>query len=85
MPRPRARQAPSAAALDLGAQRAHRRGGAQHVLAFEQAVDLGLADGDAAQHQRAVRDRLVAGRRQRTRQRARPARLERPGDGRAGL
>ena len=33
---------------------------AQHVLAFEQAGDLGAADRERAQHQRAVRDRFVA-------------------------
>ena len=57
-----AARAPDAvgAALRLAAQLAHGGGGAQHILAFEQAVDLGLAHRQRAQHQRAVRDRLVA-------------------------
>ena len=46
--------------VDLGAQRAHGGGGAQHVLAFQQAGDLGGADGQRAEHQGAVADRLVA-------------------------
>jgi hypothetical protein len=48
-------------ARHLGPQRAHRRGGAQHVLAFQQAGDHCLADRQRAEHQRAVADRLVAG------------------------
>jgi hypothetical protein len=39
---------------------AHRGGGGQHVLAFEQAGDAGFAHGQRAQHDRAVADRLVA-------------------------
>ena len=85
MPRPLDAPAAVRAALDRGAQRAHGRGGAQHVVALEQAVDLGVAVGQRAEDQRAVRDRLVARRRQRTRQHPGQARLERPGDGRAGL
>ena len=53
--------APRRLAVDLGAERAHRLGGAQHVLALEQAADMGAPDGERAQHQRAMRDRLVAG------------------------
>jgi hypothetical protein len=64
-PRPRTRQIPVRAALDLGAHRAHRGGGAQHILALEQAADRRLADRQAAEHQRAMRDRFVAGRAQR--------------------
>jgi len=44
----------------LGAERGHRRGGGQHVGALEQVVDDCLADRDGADHQGAVRDRLVA-------------------------
>ena len=47
---------------DRGAEGAHGGGGGEHVLAFEQALDRGLADGQRPQHQGAVRDRLVAGR-----------------------
>ncbi len=49
------------AALDLGAEGPHRSGGAQDVLAFEQAVDLAFADRQGGEHQRPVRNRLVAG------------------------
>jgi hypothetical protein len=52
---------PVAVARHLRAHQPHRRGGAEHVLAFQKAVDLAFAHGDAAQHQRPVRDRLVAG------------------------
>jgi hypothetical protein len=38
--------------------------GAQHVLAFEKPFDLRLADGEQAEDQRAMRNRLVAGRAQ---------------------
>ena len=44
----------------MGAERIHRRRGGEHILAFEQAGDLGPADRQRAQHQRAMRDRLVA-------------------------
>ena len=49
------------AALDLGAERADRPRGAHHVVAFEEPGDLGFADRERAEHQRPVRDRLVAG------------------------
>ena len=47
--------------LDRGAQRPHGLGGVDHVLAFEQPGDAGLADRERAEDQGAVRDRLVAG------------------------
>ena len=56
---PDAEHAPAvsaAAALDMGAQRAHGRRRAQHVLALEQAVDDGLADRHGAEHDRPVGD-----------------------------
>ncbi len=49
------------AALQPGAERAHHVGGVQHVLAFQQAGDRGLAHGERPQDEGAVRDRLVAG------------------------
>ena len=49
------------AALGFAAQQPHRFGGAQHVLAFQQALDGGLAQRQGAQHQRPVRERLDAG------------------------
>jgi uncharacterized protein (TIGR02300 family) len=54
--------APAARAqpLDRHAQRAHRPRRAQHVLALEQALDQGGARGERGEHQRPVRDRLVA-------------------------
>ena len=54
---------PGARALadDLGAQRGHGLGSAAHVLALEQTADSGFAHGQRADHQRPVRDRLVAG------------------------
>ena len=55
--------------LDLRAHRLHRRAGAHHVLAFEQAGDAGLAGGQAAEHEGAVRDRLVARHARRARER----------------
>ena len=45
----------------LRAERAHRGGGVEHVLPFEQPLDPRLALGQAAEDQGAVRDRLVAG------------------------
>ena len=60
-PTPSTRQRPSRRSLDRGAEGAHGGGGGEHVLAFEQALDRGLADGERAQDQGAVRDRLVAG------------------------
>ena len=50
-----------AVALHTGAQRTERIGGAQHVLRLQQAGDVRAADGAGADHQRAVRDRFVAG------------------------
>src|SRR5262249_57489350 len=47
-------------ALDLGAQRTHRLAGVEYVLAFEQAGYAGLADRERAEHDAAVRDRLLA-------------------------
>ena len=38
----------------------HRLGGVQHILALQQAMDRRLANGKTAEHQRTVRDRLVA-------------------------
>ena len=49
-----------AALLDLRAHRLHGVAGAQHVLALEQAGDTGLARRQPAEHEGAVRDRLVA-------------------------
>src|SRR6202008_976267 len=46
--------------FDRGAQFAQRLAGAKHVLTLEEAGHARLADGAGAQHQRAVRDRLVA-------------------------
>src|SRR5262245_41464291 len=55
--------APSAFAgpLDASAQRPHRLGGVDHVLALEQPGDPRLADRERADDQGAVRNRLVAG------------------------
>jgi hypothetical protein len=44
----------------LGPQGPHGSGAAQHVLAFEQAMDLALAHGQGAHHEGAVGDRFVA-------------------------
>ena len=55
---------PVALALRARARRPARamaRGGAQHVLALEQARDAGAPDRERAQDEGAVRDRLVAG------------------------
>ena len=46
--------------LDGRPQGAHRLAGIDDVLAFEQALDAGLAHRQRAQNERAVRDRLVA-------------------------
>ncbi len=46
--------------LGIGAERADRGGGVEHVLAFEQAFDPRLARGHRAENQRPVRDRFVA-------------------------
>ena len=61
-PRPATRQVPPSGcrACDLGAECAHGGGGAQHVLAFQQAGDAGLADRQGAEHQRAMADGFVA-------------------------
>ena len=68
----------------LRTQRAHGGGGAQHILALQQPRDAGLAHRQRAEHQRAVRDGLVAGHAQRAGQRGgRPARGQRL-DGRMG-
>ena len=47
-------------ALCLGPQRPHGCGAAQHIFAFQQAVNLRFAHGERADHQRAVRNRFVA-------------------------
>ena len=47
--------------FDPRAQRLHRFGGIEDVLALEQAGNAGFADRKCAQDQRPVRDRLVAG------------------------
>ncbi len=52
---------PVLAPVDAGAHQAQRRRRRQHILAFEEAADFGAADGEGAQHQGTVRDRLVAG------------------------
>ena len=49
-----------AAAFDLRAQRSHRLSGIEHILAFEQTADAGLADRKRAEYQRAMRNRFVA-------------------------
>ena len=60
-PQPVHAPAPVAAPLDGGAEGAHGGGGRHDVVGFEQAGDAGLADRQRAEHQRAVRNRLVAG------------------------
>jgi len=50
-----------AGAGDGGAERPHGGAGAEHVVGLEQPLDGGLAHRHGAEHQRAVRDRLVAG------------------------
>ena len=47
--------------FDLRAQRPHRLGGVEYVLALEQAGDPCFPDRQRAKNQRAVRNRLVAG------------------------
>jgi hypothetical protein len=49
-----------AAAFQPGTERAHHVGGVQHVLAFQEAFDRGLAHRQRPQDEGAVRDRLVA-------------------------
>ena len=58
-----AADAPAAGRLarDVGSERPAGRGGAQDVVALEQALDPGLADGEEPEDERPVRDRLVAG------------------------
>ena len=45
-----------AIARDLRAERAHRRGGGEHVFAFEESRDMRAADGEAAENERAMRE-----------------------------
>src|SRR5690606_31236572 len=47
--------------LDTRAHRLHRLAGAHDILALEQAGDAGFAGSQAAEHEGAVRNRLVAG------------------------
>ena len=78
MPTPRTRQTPSPLLDDVGAERAHGGGGAQHVLAFEQAVDVGFADRDARRTSARGANRLVARHADDPGQRAGFGGLERP-------
>jgi len=64
---------------DPGAHRAQRGRGCQHVLAFEEPRYLGAADGERAEHQRAVRNRFVARHPDRAGQRRRRARRDQRG------
>src|SRR5690606_21431659 len=57
---PSARRA-AAVRAHVGAERPQSGSRAVHVLALEKALDLRLADGEAAHDNRPVRDRLVAG------------------------
>ena len=61
---------PRRSRVDIGAQAAHRFGGVEHVVGFEQARYPRLAHGQRAQDERAVRHRLVAGRGHRAFERA---------------
>ena len=71
-PRPRTSQiAPDLA--HRAAQRLQRLGGIEDVLALKQAGYAGAAGGQRPEHQRAVRDRLVARHAHAARQRPRPA------------
>ena len=79
------RHAPGAGPGDRGAEGAHGGGGGEHVLAFEQAFDRGFADGERPQHQRAVRDRLVARRPDRARERPGSPGAERPRGSSVGM
>ena len=67
--------------LDGRAQRPHGLGGVDHVLAFQQPGDAGLADRERAEDQGAVRDRLVAGHAHAALEGARAAGGERGWDG----
>src|SRR5207344_290674 len=51
---------PRARLFDLHAERTHCTHRRETVFAFEEAAHFGDAFGDAAEHQRAMRDRLVA-------------------------
>ena len=53
--------APRRVARHGGAERPAGGGGAQHVVAFEKALDPGLADRKQPEDERPMRDRLVAG------------------------
>src|SRR6516164_9535715 len=55
--------APDAVAFarNIGAEHAHGRSCAQHVVAFEQALDARSTDGERAQDECAMRQGLVAG------------------------
>src|SRR5262249_30853946 len=64
-------------ALDHGAQRAHRLGGVEHVLALEQPGYAGVPDRERAEDEGAVRDGLVAGHARAALEGARAARGER--------
>src|SRR5262249_29473620 len=68
---------PFTRAFDLGPERTHSIGGVEHVLAFEQPGDAGLADRERAEDQRPVRDRFVAGHARGAFERARAARGQR--------
>ncbi len=78
-PHPPHRPGALTGSLDRGAECAHHFGGIDHVLAFEQARDPGLADGHRRQDQRAMRNRLVARHAQTPLQSGRAARGQRHG------
>ena len=60
-PTPCTCQVPVAIARHLGPEGTHGRGGAQHILGFEQARDPGFAHGERPQDQGAMGNRFVAG------------------------
>ena len=64
-PTPWTRHSPSPSRATSAPKPAHRLGGVEHVVGFEQAGDLGLAHGQRAQDERPVRNGFVAGRRHR--------------------
>src|SRR5215472_14456948 len=68
---------PFAGAFEVGAERTHGVGGVEHVLAFEQPGDAGLADRERAEDHRSVRDRFVARDARAALERARAARGQR--------
>ena len=76
--------APLADPLDAGAERAAGFAGAQHVVAFEQALDRGFAAAQQAEDEGAMRDRLVAGRAGAPSERAAALGAERLGGGASG-